>query len=341
MSRDRGDLVGVVEALYATNVSWEPWMQKVAERMRPLLDQYDVGIGSMLYSCPDACSFMPKVALLSGVAKELQAAFFEGMEAFPPLFVADSFLSKSCFMAADSRAWKELRIVRDGSGPARGFADGINVNAIEPDGAGVWFGCARPEIAPISDELYLILTRLARHLAAAHRLRRRHPEAQVAPDAAEAVLDAAGRVCHAKGEARGASARDALRRATHSMEQARRRGPDLKPREAIKDWKSIVWKRWTLLEHLDSDGKRLTLAMDNRTVPPSIDLLSQRELQVVLGAAAGKTTKEIAYDLQLSASTVRVLMKRAGTKVGVHSRQELIEKMRPQTSLDTNARTIR
>jgi DNA-binding CsgD family transcriptional regulator len=325
---ETSDLVGVVEALYTTNLPSEQWLRRVAERLRPFVDRYNVGIGGMLYSCPDACSFTPTQALLCDVPDQLQAAFFEGMRAFPALFVADGFLSKSCFMAASTRGWEDLTIVRDGSGPARGFVDGLSVNAIEPDGAGVWFGSPRPEIAPIDDDMYMTLTRLARHLAAAHRLRRKHPDAQVQPDAAEAVLDADGRVQHASGEARDAAARAALARATGSMERARRRLPGSDPRESIKDWKSIISKRWTLLEHFDSDSKRFTLAVDNRTLPPSVELLSKRELEVVVRAAAGKTNKEIAHDLGLSASTVRVLLTRAGAKVGARSRRELLEALR-------------
>jgi DNA-binding CsgD family transcriptional regulator len=320
------DLVGVVEALYATDLRSDVWLRVVAERMRPFVDRYHQGIAGMLYSCPDPCSFTPTQALFCDVSDALHAAFFEGMQTFSSIFVADSFLSKSCFMAASTRGWKEIGIVRDGSGPARGFTDGINLNAVEPDGAGCWFGSARPEVSPIPDDLYLALTRLARHLAAAHRLRRKHPDAHVSPDAAEAILDARGRVQHATGEARDDNARTALLRAAHSMDQARRRLPGSDPSEAIKDWKSIVSKRWTLLEHFDRDSKRFTLAVDNRTLPPSVDLLSKRELQVAVQAAAGSPTKRIARELGLSASTVRVLLSRAMTKMGARTRAELVER---------------
>jgi DNA-binding CsgD family transcriptional regulator len=112
------------------------------------------------------------------------------------------------------------------------------------------------------------------------------------------------------------------------MERVRRRLPGSDPRESIKDWKSIISKRWTLLEHFDSDSKRFTLAVNNRPLPPSIDLLSEREREVVLQAAGDRTNKEIAHDLGLSASTVRVLLMRAAAKVGARSRGELLEKLR-------------
>src|SRR5262249_40217443 len=57
------------------------------------------------------------------------------------------------------------------------------------------------------------------------------------------------------------------------------------------------------------------------------EILSERERQVVVHAAEQHSTKEIAYDLRLSASTVRVLLHRATRKLGVTSRAELCERV--------------
>jgi DNA-binding CsgD family transcriptional regulator len=55
-----------------------------------------------------------------------------------------------------------------------------------------------------------------------------------------------------------------------------------------------------------------------------LGLLTQREQQVVLGAASGKSTKEIAFELGISASTARVLLGRACWRLGVRSRAQLL-----------------
>lgn len=52
--------------------------------------------------------------------------------------------------------------------------------------------------------------------------------------------------------------------------------------------------------------------------------LSEREQQVVQMATAGSTNKEIAFDLGLAHSTVRVLLARAARKLGARSRVELV-----------------
>jgi DNA-binding CsgD family transcriptional regulator len=59
--------------------------------------------------------------------------------------------------------------------------------------------------------------------------------------------------------------------------------------------------------------------------PPGLELLTGRERQVVMKAAADKSTKEIAYDLGISPSTTRVLIGRACLRLGVRTRQQLLE----------------
>jgi DNA-binding CsgD family transcriptional regulator len=64
--------------------------------------------------------------------------------------------------------------------------------------------------------------------------------------------------------------------------------------------------------------------LPDRAERHGLGLLTQREHQVVLGAASGKSTKEIAYDLGISASTARVLLGRACSRLGVRSREQLL-----------------
>jgi DNA-binding NarL/FixJ family response regulator len=97
------------------------------------------------------------------------------------------------------------------------------------------------------------------------------------------------------------------------MDTIRGRRARIDPRDAIKEWQSVVAKRWTLLEHFESDGKRFLLAMDNRAKSPGLELLSEREREVLFQALGGCSNKGYpAFQLGLAESTVRVLLARAG-----------------------------
>lgn len=64
---------------------------------------------------------------------------------------------------------------------------------------------------------------------------------------------------------------------------------------------------------------------------PSIEALTERERQVVGYAKLGHHNKLIAYELGLSTSTVRVILSRVATKLGVRTRSEIIAAVRPGT----------
>jgi len=70
------------------------------------------------------------------------------------------------------------------------------------------------------------------------------------------------------------------------------------------------------------------LALENAGPAPGRELLSEREMQVVECALRGLHNKAIAYELGLAHSTVKVLMMRAATKLGVRTRAEVLARLR-------------
>lgn len=210
-----------------------------------------------------------------------------------------------------------------------GAQDAFAINALDASGHGLWLAAPWPTKEPFDADLVTLLTRLAAHLTAAGRLRRR---VQPKPEA-DAILAPNGEILHASDLPTVEAARSELRQATLDFEQARSRELRSDVEGATRRWRPLVSSRWTLLDEFDSDGRRFVIAAEN--APPTRAArrdLSEREHQVLTQAHLGHSQKEIAYELGLADSTVRVLLHRAAQKLGVSTREEALERF--QTLLD-------
>lgn len=206
-----------------------------------------------------------------------------------------------------------------------GARDTFAVNALDASGHGLWIGAPMKTTAKVPDERVALFTRVAAHLTSAIRLRRTYGADKPPP---AAVLSPAGDLLHA--ETNGAvDARADLRRAAVAFERARTKEMRVDPDGATRKWRALVQARWSLLDDFDSDGRRFVVAVEN--APPTLAprrRLSQRELQVMTQAHLGHTDKEIAYELGLSVSTVRVLIHRATLKLGAAGRRDALARFR-------------
>jgi DNA-binding NarL/FixJ family response regulator len=106
-------------------------------------------------------------------------------------------------------------------------------------------------------------------------------------------------------------ARGALRRAS--------------PEEALSLWDALVDGRWSLIDHVDSDGRRYVLARRNPPGFRDLRALAPRECAVLALAAQGRSNKNIAAELGLAPSTVAGNLRSCQGKLGVSSRRALIE----------------
>jgi DNA-binding NarL/FixJ family response regulator len=157
------------------------------------------------------------------------------------------------------------------------------------------------------------ITRLAAHLGAAYRLRLDERDA-------DAVLTPEGAVLHAERDAialrerLGASARAILRAKS-----------ERDPAAGLAFWTAMVDGRWTLVERIDTDGKRLLFARKNAPGARVRGALTERERTVVERASMGRPLSYIAYELGLAGSTVSETLARALGKLGIANRAELVE----------------
>ncbi len=140
---------------------------------------------------------------------------------------------------------------------------------------------------------------------------------------AEAILDEKGRFVHVEGQAASKAARNRIRSAAQSTSGIRLKGRK-SGHAGLDAWHPLVDARWALVDSFEEDGRRYLVARENQARSAGLDMLTNRERQVVLHAWLGYTNKEIAYALGISDSTVRVLMARAAGRFGASTRAELL-----------------
>jgi len=99
-----------------------------------------------------------------------------------------------------------------------------------------------------------------------------------------------------------------------------------RPEEAKDRRRPAMGAGWTVLDRFESNGRRYIVAVEK----PGRSRLSAREYKVLLLAALEATNKEIAHELGVAHATVKVLLHRAATKLGVRTRADLIEAFRNQ-----------
>jgi DNA-binding CsgD family transcriptional regulator len=166
------------------------------------------------------------------------------------------------------------------------------------------------------------------HLHAGLRLQRARDRSGGADptDGASAILDGDGSVLEVFEETlkQDAATRESVREVAGLVDRARgtMRG---RPHEALEIWQGLIEGEYSLVDHFDSDGRRLVLLRRNAPGAVRSARLSRRERQVVTEAGKGFPNKLIAYNLGLSPSTVSTLIKRAMTKLKLHSRAQLVE----------------
>jgi DNA-binding CsgD family transcriptional regulator len=161
---------------------------------------------------------------------------------------------------------------------------------------------------------------LAAHVAAAERLRRKHPD----EPQDECVLSVGGRVEHAEGDATEARARGRLREAVVARDKARTRAVRSNPDEALSLWRGLVSGRWSLLDRFESDGRRYVVARRNEPTPPNPLALTLRERQVLGHLVQGDAMKVAGYSLGINASTISIIARSLLLKLGVRSVAELM-----------------
>ena len=318
------DPIGIVEAAYRVDEDEDTWLSRIRASTSTLVPMSSLRASlSLIYRAPTATSLTVDRVSANGIdaTKASEALMQDASE--DPQYVRDSLLSRPCDFVSvvpgseRQAGWQAVRA-------NLGIVDGLAVNGFDAAGLGVislLLVSRRPQLPTATRAT---LARVAAHVVAGLRLRRRLASAEDRLADADAVLSVSGDVAHATGAARLEESRQSLRLAARALDRAR--GPRRRSESdrAVLDWKVLVEHRWSLLDHFDRDGKRYLLACRNAPSAPASALLSPRERQVVLLAVRGHSNKLIGYELGITTSTVGVLLGRAAARLGVKSRAALI-----------------
>jgi DNA-binding CsgD family transcriptional regulator len=221
--------------------------------------------------------------------------------------------------AASTRAASALRYAETVG--HRGYCDTFGVTASDGDGRGVVVNAPLSRATRLDAQRRRLWSRLGQHIRMGDQARRRLVQGLEAP---AAVVDPSGDVVHATGPARSADLRQRLGRAVRNIDAARSsRGAD-DTQEALAMWEGLLDGRWSLIEHVERDGRRYVVVYEN---PPEVRdprALTPRERAVVELVARGRSNKHAAHELRVSLGTVAKLLQRALDKLGFESRHQLI-----------------
>lgn len=186
-------------------------------------------------------------------------------------------------------------------------------------GRGTSFSAPMAEVKDLSPSRRSVFRHVLAHMRCALRLRQRLEQA---PE--DMIWDASsGRIVHAEGAARSASARDKLRAQARAIDRAKSTAGGRDAEAALLAWKGLVDGTWTLVDQFDSDARHFVVAKRNAPCDVDVGRLSLRERQCAVLAATGAADKFIGYELGISASTVATHLQSARVKLGCDSRVAL------------------
>ncbi|HVU03626.1 MAG TPA: LuxR C-terminal-related transcriptional regulator [Polyangiaceae bacterium] len=324
-------LVPLLETIYALDLDDQSWITRALSATKALCGRgADFHYLGYFYDASDVTSFKFWNLATLDQPPEVNEAFHAAGQVVTPALLQSTLLTRPTG-STRKNGMPDIAPLMDARARV-GWGDIFTLNGMDPSGIGclVTIGTRDPEFVPPPEE-ERAFGRIAHHLATAFRCRRklgrsRLPgQGDVALDhaAAEAILDERGDFVHAEGEAASKTARERIQAAAQSINALRSRGRSV-GREALDSWHPLVAARWTLVDTFEESGRRYIVARENQADGAQLELLTDRERQVVLQAALGLSNKEIAYALGISDSTVRVLIARAAGRMGVRSRSELM-----------------
>ncbi|MBL0216586.1 MAG: helix-turn-helix transcriptional regulator [Myxococcales bacterium] len=317
MPRRRATVVDVVEAAYRAAVrSPTTWVAEVLAVAAPLLDR---GADVVAYEYDTTRPMRQWLSPPVG-NPELAASVVAAFADTPPGINHDVHrrLGPVTILSEILQAPLATRTDLAPHARPRAMADMLGVNATDPSGRGTYFCAPSRRVIRRNGGGIQRWEQVAAHIAAAGRLR--HVLAR--PGLPEAILSPDGKVLHAASAAQ--SSLPMLQRAARASERARVERTDL---DTLAAWSALVDGRWSLVDEIERDGRRILLAHANPAAVGDPRRLTRMERVVAGYVAMGHSNKLIGYELGVAPSTVALHLQGATRKLGVRSRVELVDRV--------------
>lgn len=337
----RTDPISLVEACYDLAASERDWLQRIAQLAQELIRPAPTGVlayhislheGGVQYQnlveagdARQAASMIERMGRLAARRRAGQANLFETALDKMNTLVSQGVLRSSVdqmFLSEVEKRGPDWMYTLGVPGVRDVFA--LINHHVDGNGATAIMGGLRQKgsLQPAQRQMFQMLSA---HIKAGLRLRRRlgrSLEDRSAPEQG-AVLNAEAKVVHAEGEARDASAREALEQMARRIDTART-GSHGRDERALEIWQGLIDGRWSLVEQFDRDGKRFLLAHRNPEQVVDPRGLTSMESRVTGLAVRGYSNKLIAYHLGVSEGTVSGHLHQTLRKLGLESRVELV-----------------
>jgi DNA-binding CsgD family transcriptional regulator len=326
--RKGGDVIAVVEATYRIDGTDSEWLQGIAAAVAPLLDD-GLGISALTTEARAGRVFIRDAACVGG-SPELHEAVASYAGNARPSVLLDAFRFARCSSMSVAAGGRHC-LSEDPASLAfacLGIRDALGILGIDGTRHTAAISVYLGDWSSPSPRFVARWNRVASHLAAGFRIRRglaTVDKAGIVPDpvsGSEAILTPGGQVKHSEGAAH--HAHRSLARAVVGMERARGRLRVDDPDTALNAWRGLVSGRWSLVDHVDTDGQRFLLARENEPNVVAPTSVTPRERAVLSARARALSLKIIAYDLGLSIPAISASLASGMKKLGISCETELV-----------------
>ncbi|QDG49418.1 hypothetical protein FIV42_01295 [Persicimonas caeni] len=333
------NVVRAAHAAYILEGNEEEWLENLTGVMAPLLDRGRGFVGFRWRNMPSGGVRADNFALVGGRPGDHEMlhslhANLDRTRASLAYRAPYTFRSLS-EIATEHPTLVELGEDRDMQqiAHARELLDFEMLRVDDADGQGWMFSVLRKDFCTIPARRRDVWERVGAHIAAGARLRMKLSKPDL--DGAAAVYDGAAKTLNINEPS---LQRKDRRHRLMELIEARQHAEDIagnSPLEALDLWGGLVDGQWSLLDVVDSDGRTYTVLRENPLRVRSSVSLTERERQVAWLVGRGHHVKLVAYELGLSASTIRSQLRSALRKLNLDDRSSLCRLVANITAPDT------